>query len=145
MPAEALENAGRLGVVLDELIEEFGLDALALRCWIEMQQQLKVSPCVLLSEMNDRGIAAACEVDVGNAVAMHALAPGLRPAGDLPRLEQQLRRRARQVHPLPLRAGAAEPDGRRRGRSADHAILANALERGCALRLQRRPHRPDGT
>ena len=50
-----------------------GLQALAVRCWVEMQQQLHVSPCVLLSEMNDRGIIAACEVDVGNAVAMYGL------------------------------------------------------------------------
>ena len=42
-----------------------------------MQQQLGISPCVLLSEMNDRGITAACEVDVGNAVTMHALQAGL--------------------------------------------------------------------
>ncbi len=72
-PAEALDTLSRLGVVIDEIVEEFGLDALALRCWIEIEEQLKVSPCVLLGEMNDRGITAACEVDVGNAVAMHAL------------------------------------------------------------------------
>ena len=35
--------------------------------------QLRVSPCVLMSDMNDRGIAAACEVDIGSAVTMRAL------------------------------------------------------------------------
>ena len=70
---EALDTIVRLGIVLDDLTEECKLDALALRCWSEMQQQLNISPCVVLSEMNDRRIPIACEVDVGNAVAMYAL------------------------------------------------------------------------
>ncbi len=74
VPGAAQEKLARLAVVLDAMIEEYGLDALALRCWVEMQQQLGISPCVLLSELNDAGVAAACEVDVGNAVTMHALA-----------------------------------------------------------------------
>ncbi len=73
VPAEACETLARLGVVLDELIAEYQMDALALRCWIELEQELRISPCVLLSEINDRGIPAACELDVCNAVAMRAL------------------------------------------------------------------------
>lgn len=72
-PAESYARIVKLGVVLDEIIEEAGLDAVAIRCWVEMQRHLGISPCVLLSELNNRGIPAACEVDVGNAVAMHAL------------------------------------------------------------------------
>lgn len=73
VPNESLAMLARLGVVIDRYAAERGFDAIALRCWMEIEQQLKVSPCVLLSEMNDRGITAACEVDVGNAIAMHAL------------------------------------------------------------------------
>jgi L-fucose isomerase-like protein len=73
VPATAFETLVKLGVVLDELMDECGMDAIALRCWIEMEKVLKVSPCVLLSEINDRGIPAACELDVCNAVAMRAL------------------------------------------------------------------------
>ncbi|MBI5725624.1 MAG: hypothetical protein HZA50_16820 [Planctomycetes bacterium] len=72
-PDAALDRIVRLGVVLDELIVENGLHALALRCWVELQQYMGCSPCVLLGELNDRGIAAACEVDVGNAITMRAL------------------------------------------------------------------------
>ena len=54
------------------IVDEFQLDAYAIRCWMEMQNQLGISPCVLLGELNDRGIAGACEVDIGNAVVMHA-------------------------------------------------------------------------
>ncbi|MBN1671071.1 MAG: hypothetical protein JXR37_08570 [Kiritimatiellae bacterium] len=73
VPADAFERLVKLGVVLDELIAEYGMDAVALRCWLELEKELKIAPCVLLSEINDRGIPAACELDVCNAVAMRAL------------------------------------------------------------------------
>jgi L-fucose isomerase-like protein len=73
VPSTAMYKLARLSVVLDDYILENGLDCLALRCWVEMEQQLHISPCVILSMLNERGIAAACEVDVCNAVMMHAL------------------------------------------------------------------------
>lgn len=73
VPDTALENITRLGVVLDELIAEYQLDAIAMRCWIELQQQLGISPCVLMGLLNSTGTIAACEVDVYNAVMMAAL------------------------------------------------------------------------
>lgn len=73
VPPEAFETLVKLAVVLDEVIGEYSLDALALRCWIELEKELRVSPCVLLSEINDRGIPAACELDVCNAIPMAAL------------------------------------------------------------------------
>jgi len=73
VPNVAFENISKLAVVIDEVIEEYQMDAIALRCWIELELQLKISPCVILSELNDRGIPAACELDVCNAVSMYAL------------------------------------------------------------------------
>ena len=73
VPTEAFDKLVRLGVVLDEIFEEWNLDAMGLRCWIELQRQLNISPCVLLSEMNDRLLPVACEVDMGNAVMQYAL------------------------------------------------------------------------
>ncbi len=73
VPDVAFENLTRLSLVIDEVIEEYNMDAVALRCWIELEKQLKISPCVLISELNDRGVPTACELDVGNAVAMYAL------------------------------------------------------------------------
>jgi L-fucose isomerase-like protein len=81
VPGEKLQTLAKVGVALDDIIAEYDLDALALRCWIEMEKELGVSPCVLLSDLNDRGIAAACELDVGNAVPMVALSQAAdRPA-----------------------------------------------------------------
>ena len=73
VPDRAFDTLARLGVVLDQLAEENSLDALAFRCWPEIQEQLNISPCVIVSEMTDRGIPVACEVDVATAVAMCAL------------------------------------------------------------------------
>ncbi len=60
MPSEAIVKMAKLGVVIDNLIADFQMDALAFRCWLELEQELKIAPCTLLSEINDRGIPAAC-------------------------------------------------------------------------------------
>ena len=56
-----------------EYIEEYKLDALTLRCWNEMETILRVCPCVLISELNDRGIPCSCEIDLTSAITMRAL------------------------------------------------------------------------
>ncbi len=73
VPEKAFDGLVRLGVVLDELCSQAGLDALAIRCWSEIQAQMGISPCVVMGALNDTGTPAACEVDIGNAVAMQAL------------------------------------------------------------------------
>ena len=64
---------GKLSVVLDEYIADYHLDALTLRCWNELETYLRICPCVLLSELNDRGIAASCEIDMCSALSMRAM------------------------------------------------------------------------
>lgn len=73
VPEASFDTLLKLGVVLDELITAYQMDALSIRCWTEMQTQLGISPCVLLGELNSRLMPAACEVDTGNAVMMRAL------------------------------------------------------------------------
>jgi L-fucose isomerase-like protein len=73
VPEAAFDNMVRLGVVLDDMIEEMQFDAIAFRCWVEIQKEFGISPCTLISEINDRCIAASCEVDIGSAITMHAL------------------------------------------------------------------------
>jgi L-fucose isomerase-like protein len=73
VPPKSFENLVRFGVVIDEIIDEYKLDTLALRCWLEMEKEFGVAPCVLLSEINDRGFPAACELDICNAITMYAL------------------------------------------------------------------------
>ncbi len=73
VPGEKLDMLSKTACVLDDFIEEYRLDALAIRCWIEIELELGIAPCVLLSALNNKGVAAACELDVGNAVSMRAL------------------------------------------------------------------------
>ena len=129
VPEEAFEKLVRLGVAVDEVIEEYGMDAVAIRCWIEMQQQLGISPCVLLSELNDRGIPTACEVDVGNAVtmaAMRAASGRVTTCLDWNNNYGDVDNKCILFHcgPVPQSMMTGK------GRVVDHAILANAVGPG---------------
>ena len=73
VPEEKKKILAKISVVIDEYIEEYRLDAVALRCWNEMETYLRVCPCVLVSELNDRGITCSCEIDMCSAVTMRAL------------------------------------------------------------------------
>ena len=131
VPSAAFDQLVRLGVVLDQVIAEMQLDAVAIRCWLEMQQQLGISPCVLLSEINDRGIPAACEVDVGNAVAMYALrlaSNGPTACLDWNNNYGDAEDKCILFHcgPVPQQMMIAK------GQVADHAILAAAVGPGCS-------------
>jgi L-fucose isomerase-like protein len=132
VPEKAFDNIVRLGVTLDAIVEEYRMDAFALRCWIELQSQLGVSPCVLLSEMNDRGVTAACEVDVGNAVAMRALA--LASGGPSTCLDWnnnygEEEEKCILFHCGPVPAGMME----KKGAVVDHAIIGTSLGKGCGF------------
>lgn len=63
----------KISVVIDEYIEEYHLDAITLRCWNEMETILRVCPCVLISELNNRGIVCSCEIDLCSAITMRAM------------------------------------------------------------------------
>ncbi len=73
VPEENAATLAKVGVVIDEYIRDYHLDAIALRCWNEMETYLRVSPCVLLGALNDMGIAASCEIDVCSAITMRAM------------------------------------------------------------------------
>ena len=68
-----VDALARLAVAVDRIIDDYGLDSVAVRCWDEFQTEWGISPCVVMSKLNDRGFPAACETDVNNAVMMKAL------------------------------------------------------------------------
>lgn len=131
VPECAFDRLTRLGVVLDEIVAEYGLDALAVRCWVEMQSQLGISPCVLLSEMNDRGIPVACEVDMGNAITMFALRQA---SGNVTTCLDWNNNYGDEEDKCILFHCGPVPQTMmtKKGDIADHAILANAVGEGCA-------------
>jgi len=73
VPADKLTTIAKAGVVIDDFINEYDLDCITLRCWEEMQTVLGIAPCVLLSELNDRGIVASCEIDLCSAINMYSI------------------------------------------------------------------------
>lgn len=73
VPEKMFMTLAKMGLVIDEYIETYHLDALTIRCWNEMETILRVCPCVLLSDLNDRGIAASCEIDLCSAITMRAM------------------------------------------------------------------------
>ena len=74
VPDDKLTTLAKISVVLDRYIRDFRLDCITLRCWEELQTVLGVAPCVLLSELNDRGIVASCEIDLCSAINMRSMA-----------------------------------------------------------------------
>lgn len=73
VPADKTVILAKVSVVIDEYIADYDLDCIALRCWDEMHEILGIAPCVLLSELNDRGIVASCEIDLCSAINMYAM------------------------------------------------------------------------
>ncbi len=130
VPQEAFMKLTKLGVVLDRVVEEYKMDCLAVRCWVEMQQVLGISPCVLLSEMNNRGLATACEVDAGNAVTMRAL--GL-ASGQVTTCLDWNNNYGDDPNKCILFHCGPVPQAMMtdKGHVTDHAILANAVGPGC--------------
>jgi L-fucose isomerase-like protein len=128
-PDKAFDTLVRLSVVLNRLVEEARLDAMALRCWVEMQQQLHVSPCVVMSQMNNQGFPVACEVDVGNAVAMFALSRASADAAaclDWNNNYGDAEDKCILFHCGPVPATLMT----KKGRISDHLILCNAFGKG---------------
>jgi L-fucose isomerase-like protein len=129
VPERAFDNLVRLGVTLDQITAEANLDAMAIRCWTEMQIQLGISPCVAMGLLNETGLASACEVDLGNAVAMRAMhLASYEPVGllDWNNNYEDEDDKCILFHCGPLPASML--DGM--GHVTDHSILMNAVGEG---------------
>lgn len=74
VPEKNRRTLAKVSVVIDEYIRDYHLDAITLRCWNEIETILRVCPCVLISELNDRGIVCSCEIDLTSAITMRAMA-----------------------------------------------------------------------
>ena len=73
VPLKNKITLAKISCVIDEYIQEYHLDAITLRCWNELETYFRVCPCVLISELNDRGIVCSCEVDLCSAITMRAM------------------------------------------------------------------------
>ncbi len=73
---EKLEKMAALQAVLEDIVCDFDLQAIAMRCWNELETEVGIAPCTSMGILCDEGIASGCEVDVTNAIMMRALSLG---------------------------------------------------------------------
>lgn len=69
-----MERTARVVLALEDVADEGGYDALALRCWPEFQDELGgLGPCAAVAWLNEVGLPTACEGDLVGAVSMLTL------------------------------------------------------------------------
>jgi len=68
--ASDLVHAATIYLGLRSIVDEHGLDAIAVKCWPELKGMGIASPCYALSRLSDEGVMAACEGDLTAAVSM---------------------------------------------------------------------------
>ena len=73
VPEASILKMAKLGVVLDEFIQENELDATAVQCWTSMEEYFGIVPCTMMSMLSNGLKPSACEVDVTGALAMYTL------------------------------------------------------------------------
>jgi L-fucose isomerase-like protein len=73
VPSESIQRMARLGVVIDEWMQEQRLQASAIQCWTAMEEYYGIVPCTLMSMMSNSLLPSACETDVAGLVGMYAM------------------------------------------------------------------------
>ncbi len=73
VPAKRLVQMAKFERAVERFVEEAKLDALAIQCWISVQDNLEICTCSTMGRLGDRGIPCACEVDVLGTLTMHSL------------------------------------------------------------------------
>ena len=70
---QALADNLRLYVGLRDLVRQNNLDAYCVRCWPEMRNQHKITPCAAHALMSQDGIPNSCEVDLPALITTYIL------------------------------------------------------------------------
>lgn len=73
IPSESMLRMAKLGVVIDDWMQENDLQASAIQCWTAMEEFYGVVPCTLMSIMSNQLIPSACETDIAGLVGMYAM------------------------------------------------------------------------
>lgn len=73
VPSQAVLRMAKLGVIIDDWMQENDLNATAIQCWNSVQRNFGVNVCTLMSMMSDRLMPSACETDITGVASMYAL------------------------------------------------------------------------
>ena len=66
---EELYKASNVYDALDEIVKEYNLNGLTVRCF-DLLKSLKTTSCLALAELNKRGIVSTCEGDIATMISM---------------------------------------------------------------------------
>lgn len=70
-PGENLDKYARLRKAYQNFIDKNELKAIASRCWPDFFTGYGAPVCAILSMLNDNGIPASCEADLGGVISMY--------------------------------------------------------------------------
>ncbi|NDJ78972.1 MAG: fucose isomerase [Chloroflexi bacterium] len=73
VPPDAVVKQAKLGLVIDDWMQTYDLDASAIQCWTSLQQNYGINVCTLMSMMSEQLMPSACEVDITGVTSMYAL------------------------------------------------------------------------
>ncbi|MBI5960743.1 MAG: fucose isomerase [Chloroflexi bacterium] len=73
VPAPSIVKMAKMGIVIDDWMARYDLDATAIQCWTSLQQNYGVNVCTLMSMMSEQLMPSACEVDITGVASMFAL------------------------------------------------------------------------
>ena len=71
VPAENLDKYARLRRAFGDFVKENGISAIASRCWPDFFTGFGAPVCAVLSMLNENGVAASCETDIGGTLTMY--------------------------------------------------------------------------
>ena len=67
---DEIERSIGLAIAMHRVVEEDGLNAVAIRCWPEIPEQMSCAACFGVSALAGSGIPTACEADVYGALSL---------------------------------------------------------------------------
>ncbi|MCK9413708.1 MAG: hypothetical protein M0Q53_15520 [Prolixibacteraceae bacterium] len=70
LPEESLQKHSRLRKAYQDFIDENKVGVIASRCWPDFFTDFGAPVCSVLSLLNDSGVAASCETDIGGVITM---------------------------------------------------------------------------
>lgn len=73
VPSPAVVKQAKLGVIIEDWMDELDIDATAIQCWDSLQHNYGVNVCTLMSMMSQKLMPSACEVDITGTASMYAL------------------------------------------------------------------------
>jgi L-fucose isomerase-like protein len=73
VPSQATLRMAKMGIVIDDWMDENKLVGSAIQCWTSMEENYGVVPCTLMSMMSNKLLPSACETDIAGLVGMYAM------------------------------------------------------------------------